>query len=236
MNRHNLITLTLLATVAVAGGAGTGHAQTAAPAVAGQETIAQQEFQARAEAFINRISNQAITQLADPKIPREERVKRFRTFLNANFDIDNIGRFVLGRYARTATPEQLGEYNDLFQQLLTRMYEQKFTEYRGQTLTVTGSRLAAGDNFALVQSQVNDPAQPSPINVEWRVVNRDQMQVADVVVEGISMGLSQRSEFASVIQRNGGSFEALLDVMRKQVATGAPVQPASAAQAVPTAR
>jgi phospholipid transport system substrate-binding protein len=176
----------------------------------------QQAFLQQSERFVAQLSNVAIQELVNPAVPRETRVVRFRQILQSSFDIDNVSRFVLGRYWRMATPEQRIEYRQLFEKLLVRLYEEKFQSYNGQTLTVTGSRLASGGDFALVSSRIKDPAAPQPINVEWRVVKGGgKPRIADVAVEGISMTLSQRQEFAAVIQRNGGSVESLLKVMRE---------------------
>ncbi|HJO97653.1 MAG TPA: ABC transporter substrate-binding protein [Rhodospirillales bacterium] len=38
--------------------------------------------------------------------------------------------------------------------------------------------------------------------------------IIDVMVEGVSMGQTQRSEFASVIRRNGGEVKGLIAKLR----------------------
>jgi phospholipid transport system substrate-binding protein len=59
----------------------------------------------------------------------------------------------------------------------------------------------------------------SPLNVEWRLVpDNGAYKIDDVIVEGISMGVTQRSEFASVIQRNGGQLRSLIALMREKTA------------------
>ena len=56
--------------------------------------------------FIESLSKQAITELTDDGIDDREREARFRRLLNNNFDIPVIGKWVLGRYWRAATPEE----------------------------------------------------------------------------------------------------------------------------------
>ena len=56
----------------------------------------------------------------------------------------------------------------------------------------------------------------SKIKVDWRVREKNgQMKVIDVVIEGVSMALTQRSDFSSVIQRGGGKIDVLLEHLRK---------------------
>jgi phospholipid transport system substrate-binding protein len=86
-------------------------------------------------------------------------------------------------------------------------------EYSGQTFQVTGSR-PDGDSDFIVRSQINQGDGRPPVSVDWRVRDYgDRMQILDVVIEGISQGATQRQEFASIIQRNGGSIDALINRM-----------------------
>jgi phospholipid transport system substrate-binding protein len=57
-----------------------------------------------------------------------------------------------------------------------------------------------------------------PLKVNWRVRARgENFKIIDIIVEGISMGQTQRSEFASVIRQNGGDIENLLSLLRKRL-------------------
>ena len=62
-------------------------------------------------------------------------------------------------------------------------------------------------------------ANGSPFGLDWHVTNQNgRWLVTDVVVDGVSMKATQRSEFASIIQRNGGQPDALITVLRQQLA------------------
>ena len=67
------------------------------------------------------------------------------------------------------------------------------------------------------RSQINRPSGP-PIRVEWKVADKSgDAKLTDVIVEGVSMAFTQRQQFESVIQNNGGRVSALFDAMRKQI-------------------
>ena len=169
-----------------------------------------------AQKFIEGMAEKAIEALAVDDITREERVKRFRTLLNDHFDVRVIGRWVLGRYWRKATKTERWEYLKLFEELIVATYLDRFTKYSGETLIVVDTA-PKGKRDTLVFSHIKRPNGDPPLKVDWRVRGTDNgHRIVDVMVEGISMGQTQRSEFASVIRKNGGKIEGLLAELRKR--------------------
>jgi phospholipid transport system substrate-binding protein len=150
-----------------------------------------------------------------------ERERQFRGLFEEGFDVNEIARFVLGPYWRTATDVQRAEFIRLFENYVVHAYTVRFNAYAGQQLKVLGAR-PEGDNAWVVQSQIALPnSNQPPVRVDWRVTKHgDTYKIADVTVEGVSMALTQRQEFASVIQRNGGQLEALLKVLREKTGQG----------------
>lgn len=172
-----------------------------------------------AVAFIQTLGNETIATFADKSLSRQQAVDRFKALLNKGFDVPYIGRWVLGRYWNQANPQEQQEYQRLFEQLVVETYANRFVDYSGETFKITGST-PAGDSDTMVSTQVVRASGP-PINVEWRVRSRDgSHKIIDVVVEGVSMGVTQRSEFASVIQSNGGRIAGLIDALRQRVGKG----------------
>jgi len=185
-------------------------------ALSGAPALAQVDTKAASD-FVQGLGDKAIATLADKSVGEAEREKVFRDLLNENFDIQTIGRFVLGPYWRQATPEQQAEYMDLFRDMIVTVYSERFGQYSGETFKVTGTQ-PAGSRDAVVMSQVI--RQGPPVNVAWRVRPKDNgFQIVDVIVENVSMSQTQRSEFASVIEGNGGKIDALLAALRQRVQT-----------------
>ena len=136
-----------------------------------------------------------------------------------HFDVPAIGKFVLGRYGRSATTEQLDAYQAVFQDYVVSTYNTRLTSYAGQTLDVIGAT-AGEEGRTIVKSRINQPAAgTSPIQVDWVMTGVDgSYKIIDVVIGGVSMALTQRSEFGSVIQSGGGTVDALITRLRDQVA------------------
>jgi phospholipid transport system substrate-binding protein len=170
--------------------------------------------------FVNDLGKRAVDVLTSTGSP-SDREAQFSKLFDEGFDVPGISRFVLGPYWRTATPQQQQEFEKLFEAYEVHSYTVRFNEYSGQQLKVLGSR-AEGADAALVQSEIAKPGGgQAPVKVEWRVLKiGDGAKVEDVTIEGVSMAVTERQQFASVIQRNGGQLEALLKVLRERAAQG----------------
>jgi len=166
-------------------------------------------------AFVGSLGARAIEVLG-PSVPPQQRQARFRELLQNDFDVPSIGQFVLGRYWRAATPQEQQEFLQLFQEYVVQAYSARLGEYGGAPFRVTGSR-PAGDEV-VVTSEIARPGAP-PIQIDWFLINRGgALKITDVYVGGVSMKVTQRDEFSSIIQRNGGQVQPLLAQLRQKIA------------------
>ena len=172
-----------------------------------------------AERFISNLGDRTLEMLQQPDLALDQATASFRELFSSNFDIPTIGRFVLGRYWRSATQQQREEFLELFQELIVETYARRFSEYSGQSFRVDGSRELSERDSMVSTAIIN--ADGAPIaTIDWRVRERDgQQRIIDVVVEQISMGVTQRSDYDAVIQRGGGNIDVLLDALRDQIET-----------------
>lgn len=170
-----------------------------------------------AKDFIVKLADTAMTTVAAKGLSDDERTKRFRTLFVDNFDIPEIGKLVLGRYWRIATPEQQKDFIRLFEDIQVYTWARRFKDYSGETLEVLAIANEA-DGDVQVESRIKRDKM-DPINVGWRVRKAGEVyRVLDIKVEGASMAQTHRSEYSSVIQSNGGQVEGLLAAMKKKIA------------------
>jgi phospholipid transport system substrate-binding protein len=165
-------------------------------------------------AVISNLGSRALEVLGK-NAPQSQRVARFRELLREDFAVPEIARFVLGRYWNVATEEQRAEFVKLFEEYIALAYSTRLAEYTGETFKVTGSRPDA--DGAVLSSQSRRPPGAAPVKVDWRLIGRNGVyKISDVSVDGISMAVTQRSEFASVIQHNGGQVQGLITMLREK--------------------
>jgi len=168
--------------------------------------------------FISDLGARAIGELTAKDMSQADRETKFRQLLDEHFDVPAIGRFVLGRHWKVATDAQKTEYLKLFEDFIVRSYAVRFAGYSGQTFAVKGSTPGPKSTTVVHSTVLQSNAQP--IRVDWRVEPRgERLVITDIIVEGVSMSVTQRSEFASVIQSSGGKVEGLLEALRKKTIT-----------------
>ncbi len=120
-----------------------------------------------------------------------------------HFDFQRMTQLAVGRYWRTATPEQQQALVTEFRDLLVRTYTKVFSVYRDQTIDVKPLRMAPDDTEVTVNTVISKPgSQPTSVDYEMKK-SADGWKVFDISVEGVSMVMSYRGTFASQIQQDG---------------------------------
>jgi phospholipid transport system substrate-binding protein len=180
-------------------------------------SLAANDLESDAKTFIESLADKAINSLTKTTIPRAQRVDNFRRLFNENFAVAAIGQWVLGRHWRGASSAERKQYLALFEDLMIVTYVDRFSNYAGDSIKV-GKVLPNNKNTATVFSIIPPQASDgNSVRVDWRVTQRsDEFKVIDVVVEGTSMSTTLRSEFSSVIRREGNSVAGLLKVIKKK--------------------
>jgi len=172
----------------------------------------------RAISFIKTTSDQLIAVINGPGSVADKR-PHLQRIIDATVDVEEIGRFSLGRFWRTASPEQQKDFLKLYHAVLLNNISGKIGEYQGVKITI--NRAQPRDDTEVVSSTVERPNSP-PAVVDWVVGNpASAPKIVDLVAEGTSMRLTQRSDYAAFLGRNNGNVQALLEAMRQQLARNA---------------
>lgn len=180
---------------------------------------AQAAAPADATGFVDGLVHDAIATMENKQASKDEQTKKFRELLAGNFDMAWISHFVLGRYWNPASEQDRQQFEKLFTEYVVRSYGQRFAEYSGEQVKVTGAR-AAGETDTLVRSEIISAKGGEPTKVDWRVRKESQgFRIVDVDVEGVSMVVTQREEFGTVMQRQGG-VAGLNKTLEEKLASG----------------
>lgn len=170
-----------------------------------------------ATSFIQNLGDQGIQILRNSGMSQPQRKEQFSRLFRNDFDVPAISRFVLGRYWRTASAAQQEQFTKVFRDYVVAVYSEQFSNYTGETFRVTGQQ-TLDPTTTMVASEIDRPNGGPPIHVNWIVENiGGNFKIVDVAVENLSMRTTQRDEFASVIERNGGNIQTLINQLQTKV-------------------
>lgn len=172
-----------------------------------------------ARAVIKVLGQEVLEVLGPDGQKDEQQLEKLTQLLKQAIDLDVTGRLILAKNWRRASEEQREVYLDLFRPYALDSLASKIrassAEIPLKTFDIVKDKVV-GKKDVLVSTNLYWPGYP-PYRLDWRLRSQDDgsFQAIDVSVEGISMVVSQRAEFASVIERRG--LDGLLDRMRDQV-------------------
>ncbi len=190
----------------------------AAIALSGLSSPSQANSEDEAGAFLLSLTTRSIEELTDSSVPEEERKARFRRLFRDNFDISAIGRFVLGRYGRRTPKPVMEDFNSTFEDIMVERFAPQFAGYGETRFQVGTVRQLENRNQYIVSSAITPPGKENSVNIDWRLLYKnDRFMVLDIVGEGVSMALTLRAEYGSVLKSSGGKVDRLIDLLRERI-------------------
>ena len=120
-----------------------------------------------------------------------------------HLDFVEMTRLAAGRTWNTASPEQRDRLVAAFRAMLVRTYANSIDVYRGQTMMVEHSRVPASATEATVRNRYVSPGRrPTPVDYVMRK-EPGGWKIYDIVVDGISLVLTYRSQFEEAARNSG---------------------------------
>ncbi|HSA82511.1 MAG TPA: ABC transporter substrate-binding protein [Geminicoccaceae bacterium] len=176
-----------------------------------------------AEALVEALAEQAWALIQSGELDQRTRLDRLTELLGSKTDVALLSRLVLGRHWQRLTADQQAGYERLFGDVVLRNLARRLDQYAhgsagplDQHFRITGS-LPAGKRDILVRSTVMPP-RGATVSVDWRLrVQDDQPVIIDLIIEGVSLLVTQRSEFAAVIERS--DMDGLLAELRARASS-----------------
>lgn len=164
--------------------------------------------------FVDSLGQRVISVLRDERLDRAARLERLTRIVDEATDLDLVARLVLGRYWREASEAQRKEYVALFRALILKTLADRLESYGGEVYEILGAQ-PVDDRDTIVSTRILRPG-GTPIAVDWRIREQSgRLLLIDIVAEGVSMVVTQRSEVAEIVGRSG--IAGLLDEMRRRL-------------------
>lgn len=147
------------------------------------------------------------------------REARFREMYRRNFDNAGIGAWAAGRAFRTASPAARQDYLATFEDYVVKAYAAQLTRYKGERLRV--DKVETDGRYTIVISNLvhPDPREAREIEMRWRLSPAGgRFVVSDVVIDKISMALTEKRAFTDWLGEKGGTLESLTRKLKERIA------------------
>lgn len=170
-----------------------------------------------AQKFVEKVTSDGIEQIINANVSQAEKDKRFEKLFNSALDLDFIGKFVLGRNWRTATPAQRKAFIQVYRELNVKTWSKRFDEFKGKAFVFTGTTPSSSAGQVYVDSTVN-MGEGEPAKVKWRVRQEGKsFKIVDIVIENVSLAITARNEYSGFTKNNPGGVDALIKDLQNKV-------------------
>jgi phospholipid transport system substrate-binding protein len=127
-------------------------------------------------------------------------------------DFNALSRWVLGKYWRSATPQQRTSFIAEFRKMILGTYLRSVSAYQDNGVRFLPSRGDREKGLAVVNAEIDQPDGPV-VHVTFRMHQASNgWLIYDVAVEGISLVATHRSSFSRQIRNSG--MDGLIEQLR----------------------
>jgi len=167
------------------------------------------------DVFVQSTVNRASEALND-KYSKEEKINKLKQIASEAVDINGIGRYTLGAYKNKITDNQMIEYEVLFRQYFLKSFASRLAEYSNPEIEVI-SKKKLSEKYTMVSSILVSTEQRPEVKIDWRISTSDPKNplIMNLIIEGLSLARTQKEEFSSIIESNGGDINALFSTLKK---------------------
>lgn len=168
-----------------------------------------------AETFVKQVTHEGIEQIINADVSIEKKDERFEKLFDEYFDLDYIGKFVLGRYWKTATTTQRADFIKAYREFNTKTWSKRFDEFKGRHFDFHGTTPSNSAGQTFVNTTVG-MSEGAPAKVVFRVKEGDPMKIVDIIIENVSLAITARNEYTAYIQKAPNGIDDLIKDLKQK--------------------
>ena len=171
-----------------------------------------------AKIYLNSLAASVLELVRQPNMPNTEFAKQLTIILDKACDYDLMTQFVLGSFARQFPKDEYEKIRASFTKYARNSFIKRFRTYAGETYKIQDAVQLKPGSY-IVKTGFYDPHSKSEFSVDWKIIERDGgYKIFDIIVEDISMALTQREEMTAILKRTGGKSDGLIQKLDEQTA------------------
>ena len=170
-------------------------------------------FSTEPEIFVQSTVNRA-SQILSKNISKQEKINELKILAKEIVDIRGIGSYSLGSARKDLNDSQKKIYFDLFEGYFLKSFSSRLSEYTNPKIEVKSKKIL-NKNYTIVNSILVSTSERPEVTIDWRIYtkNPDDPLIRDLIIEGLSLAVAQKAEFASILNSNDGDINALFKIL-----------------------
>ena len=167
------------------------------------------------DVFVQSTVNRA-SQALSGQLSKDQKIDKLKTIAAETVDIKGIGMYTLGSFRKALSEDEKKQYDALFEKYFLKTFSSRLAEYSNPEIEVKSKEIL-NKNYTMVSSILIATEQRPEVNIDWRIYTKDlnNLKIRDLIIEGLSLARTQKEEFASIIESNGGDINALLASLKE---------------------
>jgi len=169
-----------------------------------------------AENFVKKVTKQGIEEIINSDVSLEQKDERFEKLFNQYLDVEYIGKFVLGRYWKTASQTQRNEFIKVYRDFNTKTWSKRFDEFKGKHFDFHGTSPSNSEGQVFVNTTVDmDNAAPAKVVFRVKETNAD-LKIVDIIIENVSLAITARNEYTAYIKKAPNGLDDLIKDLKQK--------------------
>ena len=194
--------------------AGLTLAAMVAPRLAASVPEAEAPVTSAPRAAVSQTIDDVLAVLADSTLDPSRRRQRIEDIAYAHFDFKTMSKLVLARGWRLFSSDQMTAFTHEFKVLLSRSYGGRLDRWGDERVEMVGEEVVSRGHVVVKTRIVGGNFDGATIDYRLRKLTSGEWKAIDVVVEGVSLVSTYRSQFRDLIE--GGGPDDLLRQMKKK--------------------
>ena len=172
-------------------------------------------YSIEADIFVQSTVNRA-SKLLSENISKEEKIEKLKSIAKDTVDIKGLGFYTLGQVRKTLNDDELDKYLILFEQYFLKSFSSRLAEFTNPKIDVYNKEVL-NKNYTMVNSLLQATDKRPEVKIDWRIYTKDtnNLLIRDLIIEGLSLAKTQKSEFASILNSNDGDIKVLFKTLEE---------------------
>ena len=177
--------------------------------------IFENSYSIEPDVFVQSTVNRA-SAILSKNISKSEKINDLKLIAKETVDIRGVGFYSLGNARKNLNDEQKKTYIELFENYFLKSFSSRLSEYTNPEIDVK-SKEKLNSNYTIVNSILIGTSERPEVKIDWRIYtkNPDNPLIRDLIIEGLSLARTQKEEFSSILNSNGGNINALFKVLEE---------------------